>query len=123
MSYCRWSSDGFQCDVYAYEDVYGGFTVHVAANRRPRRVTDWLDGTDPHDPDFVAKIQGNCQKQREELDDPTNQPQPIGGPVDGESYHCDTLEELLECLTTLRDAGYKVPAVTLSSIQDEINEK
>ena len=34
MSYCRWSSDDFQCDVYVYEDVCGGWTTHVAGRRR-----------------------------------------------------------------------------------------
>ncbi len=33
MSYCRFSSDDFQCDVYVYEDVSGGWTTHVAGNR------------------------------------------------------------------------------------------
>lgn len=33
MSYCRWSSDFFQCDVYVYEDVAGGWTTHVAGRR------------------------------------------------------------------------------------------
>lgn len=33
MSYCRFSSDNFMCDVYVYEDCYGGFTTHVAGNR------------------------------------------------------------------------------------------
>lgn len=33
MSYCRFSSDGFNCDVYVYEDCAGGWTTHVAANR------------------------------------------------------------------------------------------
>ena len=29
MSYCRWSSDCHQSDVYVYEDVKGGFTTHA----------------------------------------------------------------------------------------------
>lgn len=29
MSYCRWSSDNFKCDVYVYADVSGGWTTHV----------------------------------------------------------------------------------------------
>ncbi|WP_344250997.1 hypothetical protein, partial [Isoptericola hypogeus] len=33
MSYCRWSSDDHQCDVYVYEDVAGGWTTHVAGRR------------------------------------------------------------------------------------------
>ena len=34
MSYCRWSSDNWKCDVYVYEDVNGGWTTHVAGRRR-----------------------------------------------------------------------------------------
>lgn len=33
MSYCRWSCDDFECDLYCYSDVSGGWTIHVAANR------------------------------------------------------------------------------------------
>jgi hypothetical protein len=47
MSYCRWSSNDFQCDVYVYEDVAGGWTTHVACNRvvysEPLREEDGLD--------------------------------------------------------------------------------
>lgn len=32
MSYCRWSSDDFQCDVYCYE-ADEGFIIHVAVSR------------------------------------------------------------------------------------------
>lgn len=34
MSYCRWSSMNWMCDVYVYEDVSGGWTTHVATRRR-----------------------------------------------------------------------------------------
>lgn len=34
MSYCRWSSDDWQCDVYVYADANGGWTCHVADRRR-----------------------------------------------------------------------------------------
>lgn len=34
MSYCRWSSDNFECDLYCYSDVNGGYTTHVAGRRR-----------------------------------------------------------------------------------------
>ena len=34
MSYCRWSSMNWRCDVYVYEDVSGGWTTHIAGNRR-----------------------------------------------------------------------------------------
>ena len=34
MSYCRWSTDDFQCDLYIYEDCNGGWTCLVAGRRR-----------------------------------------------------------------------------------------
>lgn len=32
MSYCRFSSNDYQCDVYVYESE-GGWEIHVAGNR------------------------------------------------------------------------------------------
>lgn len=32
MSYCRFSSDGGESDVYVYADVHGGITTMVAEN-------------------------------------------------------------------------------------------
>lgn len=32
MSYCRWSSDNWKCDLYCYEDA-NGYITHVADNR------------------------------------------------------------------------------------------
>ncbi len=40
MSYCRWSSDFAECDVYVYEDVSGGWTTHVAGRRLRQQVPD-----------------------------------------------------------------------------------
>lgn len=34
MSYCRWSSMNWMCDVYVYESIYGGWETHVAGGRR-----------------------------------------------------------------------------------------
>jgi hypothetical protein len=31
LSYCRWSSDNFRCELYCYQDTCGGWTTHVAA--------------------------------------------------------------------------------------------
>jgi hypothetical protein len=33
MSYCRWSSDNFTCDLYCYES-FDGFQTHVASYRQ-----------------------------------------------------------------------------------------
>ena len=43
MSYCRWSSNNYQCDVYVYESDLG-FQTYVAGNR-----VNW----DTHDRVFI----------------------------------------------------------------------
>lgn len=53
MSYCRWSSMNWMCDVYCYEDIYDSFVTHVAGRRKiippipdiraPRRLVEWMD--------------------------------------------------------------------------------
>ena len=78
MSYCRFSSDGFQCDVYCYGSM-GGYTIHVAGRRQvfpePLPVMD-LD-------DDILTIRAKIEKSNE------LQAQAkivkIGGPHDGES--------------------------------------
>lgn len=40
MSYCRWSSNFCECDVYVYEHCEGGWTTHVAGRRLKHRVPD-----------------------------------------------------------------------------------
>lgn len=57
MSYCRWSSDFFECDVYVYANVSGMWTTHVAGRRFKHKVPDELKAAyPPHsDPDWVDK--------------------------------------------------------------------
>jgi hypothetical protein len=33
MSYCRWSSDNYNCDLYCFEHVDGYYQTYVAGNR------------------------------------------------------------------------------------------
>lgn len=47
MSYCRWSSDHFECDVYVYEDVSGGWTTHVAGRRQRNPLPDSIKAMYP----------------------------------------------------------------------------
>jgi len=109
MSICRWSCDGFQCDVYVYESEHGGYRAHVAGSRRPRRVCD-LDSTTPSA--FVR----SRKQQLNELKDPTNQPAPIGGPHDGKSFTVD-LQDLEKLLLDLRSEGYRVPEWVLERVR------
>lgn len=51
MSYCRWSTDDYRCDLYVYEGG-DGWHCHVAGGRRDweplfdevRMVRDWAEG-------------------------------------------------------------------------------
>jgi hypothetical protein len=121
MSYCRWSSDDFQCDVYVYEDVAGCWTTHIASRRRHipddvlasfpvvdendfmswhvrhRAVMDWLSETKDH-------------AQLITLDHM---------PSSGETFHDDTPGECADRLEALRAEGFNVPQYAIDSLREE----
>lgn len=118
MSYCRWSCDGFRSDVYCYADVSGGYTTHVARNKVAGdipvvpplpRTTDrevlkpWLEAHNKMMA-FVAEADH----------------EPLGLPVDGETFNDETLPEFLNRLLWLRQLGYRVPQFAIDAVQDEI---
>lgn len=114
MSYCRWSSDDFKCDVYVYEDVAGGFTTHVAGNRVV--YTKELPPPLPHDAtpkewlerhDKVSKIYRRSKRV------------PIGLPFDDQSFNDDTAKECAERLIKLKEIGYNVPQYAIDALLAE----
>jgi hypothetical protein len=123
MSYCRWSSNNWDCDLYCYEHVDGGFTTHVAGNR--------VVGDVPKDMDFppAGTSKDEVAKWAEEavvshraqmafLE--TAERKDIGLPHDGETFSDPDLESFLARVTSLRDMGYHVPDFVIESIKDEI---
>ena len=115
MSFCRWSNDGGQCDLYCYECVDGGFVTHVAGLRRPKRVSDY-------DFSSVDALAFSTKRRQAELRDPANEPRPIGLPHDGESFVDDDLPAMLERIISLRALGYQCPDAVLDGIREEIAE-
>ena len=119
MSYCRWSSDNFMCDLYCYEDVNGGWTTHVARSRPARRpqpeMPDLISGTI----DVPAWLEAH-NAMMADLD--TIPRVPIGGPHDGQSFNDATLEEFRDRLLMLRAAGYRFPDGVLAAVEEEIAE-
>jgi len=113
MSYCRWSSDDFRCDVYVYEDVCGGWTTHVAGNR--------IVGEIPRVPDITTAPQDEWarayQKQTAFLDGAKHEP--IGGPHDGETFNDPSPSECADRLDSLRADGYTVPQHAIDELRDE----
>jgi hypothetical protein len=123
MSYCRWSTDDFMCDLYCYEDVNGGWTTHVAARRRVRRPTS----PSPYTLEAIrtAKPGGDtwAKTARAYHDELASIPhENIGLPYDGQSFNDDTLEDFRARLLMLREAGYQFPDSVLEEVDAELAE-
>ena len=121
MSYCRWSTDGFRCDLYCYEDVAGGYTTHVAENRLvnpppeiawPGQDADakaWIEFTRMYNEAIQKAIKGQYEA--------------IALPHAGERFNDPTLQEFKDRLLYLRGLGYRFPDEVLSEIDEELKEK
>jgi len=118
MSYCRFSSDNWRSDIYAYESCYGGFVTHVAGNR--------LEGDTPI-PELPAGWHNLPVDEFERLHEAQSEwvdaarHVPIGLPFDGEMFQDGTIEELRSRLIWLRGLGYRVPDSALAAIDHEIS--
>lgn len=129
MSYCRWSSDDYQCDVYVWADCEGGYCTEVAGRRRV-----WNDDvTLP--PPVTLPVGAACSRERSAwafahggreatvsalLDDETrwtwlNLPIPDGG----RSYWHDTAAECADNLERLKAAGFNVPQYAIDNLREE----
>lgn len=118
MSYCRWSSDNFQCELYCYADAAGGWTTHVAGNRVAGfipQVDEALLDTDPGG--YAVQIQAQCEfvTAADRI--------PIGLPYDGVTFHDPTLEAFRVRIVMLREAGYQCPDYVLERIDAELGGK
>ena len=118
MSYCRWSSNNWDCDLYCYADSGGGYTTHVAENR--------IVGEVPKEPPIRqgmtdAEWDEYFKAHRKQMDWlKTAKHKHIGLPCDGQSFNDETLEEFLDRVTMLRDAGYHVPPWLIDDIRQEM---
>ncbi len=113
MSYCRWSDDDFQCDLYCYADVMGGYTIHVASRRYkfnkpvPPRIS-WENGEE-----WLAR-QDEIDQMIKDADMVE-----IGLEFDGQTFSENTAHDFLVRLLKLRKAGYKFPDHILDAVKEE----
>lgn len=128
MSYCRWSSDDFSCDLYCYEDASGGWTTHVASNKPVGEIpkVDHLfdEMCALSDDDVIAQKAKElvaAMKARDAWFE-TCERRAIGLPYDGQSFNDPTLEDFKERLIHLRAAGYRFPDDVLADVDEEIAE-
>ena len=114
MSYCRWSSDQFRCDLYVYEDVGGWWSTNVAG-RRP-----WIPGppftllTNPPrwlPTSLACRIYDWWETAMQWHH------RNINGPHDGESFADDSPGACADRLEELRAAGYHFPAYVIPDLR------
>jgi len=115
MSYCRWSSNDFQCDVYVYEDTCGGWTTHVANNRVV--YAEPLPPPVPFDEDNMDAWLERHNKVTEMVHE--SERVPIGGPSDGQTFNDETAEACVARLEVLRSEGYIVPQYAIDVLREE----
>jgi hypothetical protein len=118
MSYCRWSSDAFGCDVYVYEDVNGGYTCHVARRRMSDREGE------PAIPDIRLILDDRINEYMDihkvwDAWRDTKELVNIGLNHDGESFNVDTAGDMADLLIELKTMGYHVPQYAIDSLQEE----
>lgn len=116
MSYCRFSSEDFQCDVYAYEHVHGGFAVHVASIKRifkkplppPAAFNDPVAWLDRHEK-VLAMVDAADKVE-------------IGLSHDGKNLVFAEPGEAADFLVALKAEGYCVPNYAIEALREEQQE-
>ncbi len=113
MSYCRWSSNDYQCDLYCYDDVMGGYTIHVASRRYKFKKpvpppVSWENGEE-----WLAR--------HDEIDQMIKDADmvEIGLEFDGQTFSENTAHDFLVRLLILRKAGYIFPDSVLDAAREE----
>ena len=130
MSYCRWSSDGYRCDLYAYEDVAGCWTIHIAGRRSKMQaplLTNYLklkkDGKSWEEKglrDF-NKAHHEWRKEQDLLSDEERY-EDINLEHDGKTFRMGTLGAFRDKMVELMDMGYMCDRDVLVLIDEEIDE-
>ena len=118
MSYCRWSSDNFKCDLYCY-GCDTGYVTHVARNRIVGDVPTihtraLLDGA-------REEFNKSLKMHDEFLD--TCERVSIGLEHDGKCFVDRCLEDFRDKIVELIEMGYRVPDYVLEEIDEEMKEK
>lgn len=112
MSYCRFSSDYCNCDLYIYEDITGSYAMHIASSRYI------FDRTPLIPTKTVEDFINNHDYVKEALR--TADVVDINLPYAGESFYFSKLSQVIEKVKELQALGYVVPSNIISSMEEEI---
>ena len=127
MSYCRFSSNGYQCDLYAFEDKDAGlYTIHVAESRymeQGPKIEDYVRmnkrGTDV----LKSSIDRFNKATRRWIQKGVNKEKINISPYDGMSLHFVHLGEFRSMMLKLYELGYMFDIGVIAILNDEVTEK
>lgn len=117
MSYCRWSSDNYTCDLYVYPTEGNTYLIHVASTQLETPVPPLPS---IHEVGADAYVEA-YKKQSEFLKHAKHIP--ITLPYAGESFAVSGLSELKSKLIELRSLGYRFPNHVFERIEEEIDHE
>lgn len=132
MSYCRFSSDDWQCDVYVYANTYGSWTCHVAGRRRifddtyPRefRFPDLAPGSPGFDLAWAAFVvnRNACLRWMDAHEDGPWLDLADVSEFAGEHYNESSPLAMAKRLTKLKESGLNVPDYAIEDLLEEWEE-
>lgn len=140
MSYCRWSSDHFECDVYVYEGHR--WVTHVAGRRRKNKLPDAIKAMYPRfdSENFVSEYMAAKSAENEWIKSQPHKTvmakstdgtavamyfladsefQALPAPHAGRTYEHDSPGECADWLLVLREAGFNVPQHAVDALREE----
>ncbi len=124
MSYCRWSSDNYKCDLYCYADVSGGYTTHIAYRRIVGDVPEIPDIPYPVPPQtdpFWKKHEKARKIQEKFLESEKTERPVIKLTGAGQSFNDPDLPSFYQRLLDLRQIGYLFPDSVLEQVKEEMD--
>lgn len=120
MSYCRWSSMGFKCDLYCYEHVGGFWATHVAGNKIvspifPEAPWKLIRGG------YLGRLLFGWWHRLHMFTVSHGIRRDLTLPHAGASFQDSTLEEFKATLLMLRGLGYRFPDHVIERVDEEID--
>lgn len=150
MSYCRWSSDDYQCDVYVYAHAGGWWQTNVASRRHewdvplppePRREDypeidpagseDWIRVAGQNTEEGAAiramsygyaRVTRFTEVTKLLRDESNYHWVDLPEPRDGIDYVSETPGECADLLEDLRSQGFNVPQYAIDALREEQEE-
>jgi len=123
MSYCRWSSMDWECDLYIYDSVGDFVSINVAMRRRK------FDDTWPRMPKdatieervAIWSAQHEWMETHEDSQDWIDL-NTIAPEFSGENYRITDPAEVADLLTRMRAAGLKFPDGIIEQFLEQAKE-